>query len=79
MGRKLGEGIKKETQTALGLCLGEDGADIFLLGRRLHQANPKEWQKYAEQWPQTISQAVISVQTKVEIARVGQEDTPAIE
>lgn len=79
MEQTLAEEIKKETQTALDLCLGEYGADIFLLGRRLHQANPKEWQKYAEQWPQTVSQAVISVQTKVEIARVGQEDTPAIE
>ena len=79
MEQTLAQEIQKEAQTALDLCLGEYGADIFLLGRRLHQANPKEWEQYAAQWPQAVSQAEISVQAKVEIARVGQEDTPAIE
>lgn len=71
--------IEKEAQTALDLCLLEYRADIFRFGRRLRQADPDWWAGHADEWAGIAADASFSFDVTVQVARVGQEDTPQLE
>ena len=77
--KALADQIKKEAQTALDLCLVEYRADIFRFCRRLHQAEPAFWAEHAEEWQELAAASSFAIQVSVDVARVGQEDTPPLE
>ena len=77
--RALAGQIEKEAQTALDLCLREYRADIFRFCRRLQQAEPSYWDAHGGEWQELAAEAACTLRVTVDVARVGQEDTPRLE
>lgn len=79
--KKTEEAIKFDINKALQKTQKQYQADIFGFGEKIHQSNPKEWEKLDKNWPQIFSTLPVKVDVKVEIRNFGKvnRSTPSLQ
>lgn len=79
--KKTEQAIKFDIDKALQKTQKEYHTDIFGFGEKIHQSNPKEWEKLDKNWPRVFSTLPIKVDVKVEIRNFGKvnRSTPSLQ
>lgn len=65
------QNAKKIIKEAIDAAQKEYKSDIFGFGDAFHRSNPKEWQKFKEQWDETFPDLTVNVNVDMKIRGTG--------